>query len=106
MRNQGQQQRLRSPNQPRVGELFSRVTSEKTYQNKLTPVAGQQYGDPESVSPLCGTWISLYQLEKDSMVRATSASGFSLLPCTTSLFRELGTQLIFVTPFASSHDIR
>ena len=35
--------------------------------------ARRQYGDPESVSPLCGTWISLYQLEKGSMVRATSA---------------------------------
>lgn len=37
--------------------------------------ARRQYGDPESVSPLCGTWISLYQLEKDSGVRATSECG-------------------------------
>ncbi|GAA5965857.1 hypothetical protein JCM8115_003027 [Rhodotorula mucilaginosa] len=50
-----------------VSECGSKASND----NYVVRVSPELYGDPESVSPLCGTWISLYQLEKDSMVRAT-----------------------------------
>ncbi|GAA5880267.1 hypothetical protein JCM3774_002473 [Rhodotorula dairenensis] len=42
--------------------------SDKDY---VVRISRELYGDPTSVSPLCGTWITMYQLEKDAMVRAT-----------------------------------
>ncbi|GAA6005257.1 hypothetical protein JCM11491_002637 [Sporobolomyces phaffii] len=34
-------------------------------------ISEELYGDSDSVSPLCGKWISLYQLETDSYTKAT-----------------------------------
>ncbi|GAA5831964.1 hypothetical protein JCM3766R1_000173 [Sporobolomyces carnicolor] len=34
-------------------------------------VSQELYGDPDSVSSVCGKWISLYQLETDSYTKAT-----------------------------------
>ena len=40
----------------------------------LTLSTRPQYGSTSGASSVCGTWITLYQLEKDAYTRATSAS--------------------------------
>lgn len=70
MRNKSRRQRLRCPDQSRTGGPC--LAGQEPCRELLADLCQLwQYGDPDSVSPLCGTWITLYQLEKDAMIRAT-----------------------------------
>ena len=44
------------------------------FSTALTLSMRSQYGSTTGPSTVCGTWITLYQLEKDAYTRATSAS--------------------------------